>query len=119
MNEDRITVAVTRTVDGEQKTEAYSLTFEEYALVKPVFDAAEKSDPPFPQLPAFLPGLFGGLFQPPVPPQRPLPPITPPSEYNIACKPDNLTLQQVLEIKDRHNVLVYDLRKRNGKPLAE
>lgn len=29
MNEDRITVAVTRTVDGEQKTEAYSLTFEE------------------------------------------------------------------------------------------
>lgn len=119
MNEDRITVAVTRTVDGEQKTEAYSLTFEEYALVKPVLDSAEKAVPPTPQLPDFLPGIFGGLFQPPAPPQRPLPQITPPSEYNIACKPDDLTLQQVLDIKDRHNVLVYDLRKKDGEPLAE
>lgn len=111
MNEDRISVSVTRVVDGEQKTESYSLTFEEYALVKPVFDAAEKSDSPFPQLPAFLPGLFGNLFQPPAPPQKPLSPIIPPSEYNIACKPDNLTLQQVLDIKDRYNVLLYDLPK--------
>ena len=51
MNEDSITVAVTRVVDGEQKTEAYSLTFEEYALVKPVFDAAEKAVATTPQLP--------------------------------------------------------------------
>lgn len=111
MNEDRITVAVTRVVDGEQKTECYSLTFEEYALVKPVFDAAERSDTSLPQLPAFLPGLFGSLFQPPVLPQKPLSPTIPPSEYNIACKPENLTLQQVLDIKDRYNVLVYDLPK--------